>query len=58
VKFTSRLKMYSSARRLKKEGMLTMAWRYTLNYFWTTFSKKPFTQEYVDIREKAAEQKS
>jgi glycosyltransferase involved in cell wall biosynthesis len=58
VKFTSRLKMFSSARRLKKEGMLTMAWRYTLNYFWTTFSKKPFTQEYVDIREKAAEQKS
>jgi glycosyltransferase involved in cell wall biosynthesis len=57
VKFTSRLKMFSSARRLKKEGMMTMAWRYTLNYFWTTFSKKPFTQEYVDIREKAAEQK-
>jgi len=52
VKFTNRLKMFSSARRLKKEGMMTMAWRYTLNYFWTTFRKKPFTQEYSDIREK------
>jgi glycosyltransferase involved in cell wall biosynthesis len=52
VKFTFDLKMYSSARRLKKEGMLTMAGRYTMNYFWTTFRKKPFTEEYVDIREK------
>jgi glycosyltransferase involved in cell wall biosynthesis len=57
VQFTFDLKMFSSARRLKKEGMLTMAARYTLNYFWTTFRKKPFTEEYVDIREKA-EQKS
>ncbi len=54
VKFTFKLKMFSSARRLKKEGMLTMAGRYTINYFWTTFRKKPFTEEYVDIREKAA----
>ena len=54
VKFTFKLKMFSSARRLKKEGMLRMAGRYTLNYFWTTFRKKPFTEEYVDIREKAA----
>ncbi|HEY4379343.1 MAG TPA: glycosyltransferase family A protein [Acidobacteriaceae bacterium] len=57
VVFTFDLKMFSSARRLKKEGMLTMAGRYTVNYFWTTFRKKPFTEEYVDIREKA-EQKS
>ena len=51
VKFTFDLKMFSSARRLKKEGMLTMAGRYTLNYFWTIFRKKPFTEEYIDIRE-------
>ena len=56
VKFTFGLKMFSSARRLKKEGMLRIAARYTINYFWTTFRKKPFTDEYVDIRE--AEQKS
>jgi hypothetical protein len=56
--------MYSSARRLKKEGVMTMAWRYTVNYFSTTFWKKPYTAEYIDIREqtsgdpKVAEQKS
>ena len=54
VKFTFKLKMYSSARRLKKEGVMTMAWRYTVNYFWTTFRKKPYTQEYTDIRDQAA----
>jgi glycosyltransferase involved in cell wall biosynthesis len=51
VKFTFDLKMYSSARRLKKEGMVRIALRYTVNYFWTTFRKKPFTEEYSDIRE-------
>jgi len=51
VEFTFRLKMFSSARRLKKEGMLTIAARYTINYFWTTFRKRPFTEEYVDVRE-------
>jgi hypothetical protein len=25
--------------------------RYTMNYLWTTFRKKPFTEEYIDIRE-------
>ena len=58
VKFTFDLKMYSSARRLKKEGMIKIAARYTINYLWTTFRKKPFTEEYIDIREQVAEQKS
>jgi len=51
VRFTFGLKMFSSARRLKNEGMLTMAARYSINYLWTTFFKRPFTDEYVDIRE-------
>jgi glycosyltransferase involved in cell wall biosynthesis len=51
VKFTFDLKMFSSARRLKQEGMLTIAMRYTINYLWTTFRTRPFTEEYVDIRE-------
>jgi glycosyltransferase involved in cell wall biosynthesis len=51
VVFTFKLKMFSSARRLKKEGMLTIGMRYTMNYLWTTFRKKPFTEEYIDIRE-------
>jgi GT2 family glycosyltransferase len=56
VEFTFKLKMFSSARRLKQEGMLTIAARYTINYFWTTFRKRPFTEEYVDVREQAESQ--
>lgn len=51
VRFTLGLKMFSSARRLKGEGMLTMAARYSVNYFWTTFLKRPYTQTHIDIRE-------
>lgn len=51
VRFTFSLKMFSSARRLKKEGVLRMAWRYSLNYCWTTFLARPYTHEYIDIRE-------
>ncbi len=51
VLFTFDLKMHSSARRLKHEGMLTIAFRYAVNYFWTTFFKRPFTREHSDIRE-------
>jgi glycosyltransferase involved in cell wall biosynthesis len=51
VRFTLDLKMFSSARRLKHEGMLTMAGRYALNYFWTTFFKRPYTDHHIDIRE-------
>lgn len=51
VLFTFDLKMLSSARRLKHEGMLTIAFRYAVNYFWTTFFKHPFTREHIDIRE-------
>lgn len=51
VRFTFDLKMLSSARRLKKEGMLRTALRYTMNYWWTTFLERPFTLEHVDIRE-------
>ncbi len=51
VVFTFQLKMFSSARRLKSEGMLRIGVRYTMNYFWTTFRKRPFTETYVDHRE-------
>jgi len=51
VSFTFKLKMFSSARRLKHEGMLTVAARYSINYFWTTFFKRPFTEQHIDIRE-------
>ena len=51
VVFTFQLKMFSSARRLKQEGMLRIGARYTVNYLWTTFRKRPFTETYIDIRE-------
>ena len=56
VQFTFGLKMFSSARRLKKEGLLTMAGRYSLNYFWTTFFKRPYTHTHIDVREPATTQ--
>ena len=51
VLFTFDLKMFSSARRLKKEGIVTMAWRYSVNYLWTIFLKRPYTEEHINIRE-------
>lgn len=53
VLFTFDLKMFSSARRLKKEGILRMALRYSVNYLWTTFLKRPFTMQHIDIREES-----
>lgn len=43
VRFTFKLPIHSSARRLQAEGILTMAARYGLNYFWTTVLHRPFT---------------
>ena len=51
VRFTFRLRMFSSARRLRKEGFLTVAARYTVNYLWTIFLERPFSHTHVDIRE-------
>lgn len=54
VLFTSELKMFSSPRRLRKEGFLRTGLRYAVNYFWTTFLKRPFSREHIDIRESNA----
>ncbi len=51
VIFTFRLPAQSSGRRLVGEGVFTIGLRYTMNFFWATFRKKPFTQEWQDIRE-------
>ncbi|HLI75724.1 MAG TPA: glycosyltransferase family A protein [Acidobacteriaceae bacterium] len=51
VLFTFDLKMFSSARRLKKEGIFTMACRYSMNYLWTIFLKRPYSEDHIDIRE-------
>lgn len=52
VKFTFRLPMYTSGRRLKEEGLVVSAFRYGANHFSTIFLKKPITKKYSDIREK------
>jgi glycosyltransferase involved in cell wall biosynthesis len=54
VKFTFRLPAQSSGRRLVGEGVFTIGLRYTMNFFWATFRKKPFTEEWQDIREEVS----
>lgn len=51
VVFTFKLPIYSSGRRLKKEGILTMGYKYAMNYFSTIFWNKPFSGAYLDIRQ-------
>ena len=50
VKWTFKLKMKTSGRRLEKEGVFRTAGTYTLNFLWVTFRGKPATKEYNDIR--------
>jgi glycosyltransferase involved in cell wall biosynthesis len=50
VKFTFGLPIYASGRRLATEGLFTIALRYTINYFWITFFKKPYSKTSVDVR--------
>jgi glycosyltransferase involved in cell wall biosynthesis len=51
VKFSFKLPAQSSGRRLVGEGVFTIGVRYTMNFFWTTFLKRPFTETWEDIRE-------
>jgi cellulose synthase/poly-beta-1,6-N-acetylglucosamine synthase-like glycosyltransferase len=50
VKFTHRLKMMTSGRRLAEEGVFRTGLTYTLNFFWVTFAGKPATHEHTDVR--------
>lgn len=50
VRFTFRLPAYSSARRFVGEGLIAVGWRYTVNFFWATFMKRPFTSGWNDFR--------
>ncbi len=51
VKWTFKLPMYTSGRRLKKEGVIKTGWRYMINHFHTLLRGKPFTKEYTDVRD-------
>jgi glycosyltransferase involved in cell wall biosynthesis len=50
VKFSFKLKMMTSGRRLAEEGVFRTAGTYTLNFFWVTFAGKPATKTHTDIR--------
>ena len=50
ILFSFDFKMYSSARRLNKEGVIRMGFKYAINHFWVLLFKKPYTKDYIDIR--------
>ncbi len=50
VKWTFKLPIYASGRRLAHEGVIITGARYAINYFHILFYKKPFTKTHVDIR--------
>lgn len=50
IKFTFRLPMYSSGRRVAKEGLVTTGLRYALNYMWILLFKRPFHTKSTDVR--------
>lgn len=50
IKFTFDFPMYSSSRRLRNEGVTTVAFRYVINHFWVLALGKSFTKHYKDIR--------
>ena len=51
VMFTFKLPMYTSGRRLAKEGTFTTGIRYSLNYIWIILFKRPYSTGYADIRD-------
>ena len=50
VKFTFRLPMYSSGRRIAKEGLFATGLRYAVNYLWILVFKRPFHRASTDVR--------
>jgi glycosyltransferase involved in cell wall biosynthesis len=50
VRWTFKLPMLTSGRRLAKEGIFQTGLRYTANFFWVTFFRRPYSDTHVDIR--------
>ena len=50
VKFTLKLPIYSSGRRLSEKGLFATGWLYAINYFWVILFKKSFSSAHEDIR--------
>lgn len=53
VKWTFRLKMWSSGRRLMEEGVIRTGATYAINFFWVTVAGRPATSKYTDVRPEA-----
>jgi cellulose synthase/poly-beta-1,6-N-acetylglucosamine synthase-like glycosyltransferase len=53
VKWTFRLPMVASGRRLEAEGIFATGLRYILNYIWVTFLGRPLSRHYTDVRSAA-----
>lgn len=50
VKFTFKLPIRSSGRRLAKEGAFTMGLRYGINNLWMALFRRPFTTAATEVR--------
>jgi glycosyltransferase involved in cell wall biosynthesis len=50
VTFTWKLMAQSSGRRLRGDGVVMTGIRYSANYLWATFFRKPFTDAWHDYR--------
>jgi glycosyltransferase involved in cell wall biosynthesis len=50
VRFCFNMWVYSSPRRLQKQGVINTAWKYASNYIWISLTGHPFDTEYEDYR--------
>ena len=50
IKFAMKLKLHSSPRRLKDQGVISTTWLYLKNYFSVTFKDRAVTSSYKDYR--------
>ena len=50
IKFNMKLKLHSSPRRLKEQGVISTSWLYLMSYFSVTFRNKAATNTYEDFR--------
>ena len=50
VRFSYRLRALSSARRFVAEGLLRVAWHYSMNFLWASFLGRPYTKGWRDFR--------
>jgi len=50
VKFDYRFTIFSSGRRLQKQGAAAALFLYAVNHLWTAVFKRPFTPAYEEVR--------